>query len=143
MANFARVYGAFIRSALTAQINLDTHPVKVALTTDAYVPDQDANTYFSQVTGEVTGPGYNAGGLTVSNLTFTYDAASNAHKIDFDDPAWSNSTLTARYCVFYVDNGTSNKPLIAFGDLGGNISSTNSTFTLQIDPTGLVRALVA
>lgn len=138
-----KIYGRLTRSLFAGEINLISHPVKVALCAASYTPDQDAHQYFSHVTSEVTGPGYTAGGQAVSNLTWNYDPASNVIAIDFDDPSWSNSTLTARWVVAYIDNGTPNKPLLSYSDLGSNISSTNSTFTAKLNAAGLLTFTVA
>lgn len=143
MAAPAKIYGNLLKSVFSGEINLATHPLKAALFADTYNPDQDAHRYLSQVSGEATGPGYTAGGKTVANLVWNYDAPTNTLTIDCDDPSWANSTITARYAIFYVDNGTGNKPLVCYGDLGTNVSSTNSTFTLQVDPAGLAKVTVS
>ncbi|WP_378733642.1 hypothetical protein [Nocardia brasiliensis] len=138
-----KIYGRLTRSLFAGEVNLNSHAVKIALCSSAYVPDQDVHQYFAHVASEATGPGYTAGGQTVTNLTWSYDPASNTITVDFDDPSWPNSTITAKWAVIYVDNGTPNKPLMAYGDLGGNISSTNSTFTTKVNAAGLLTFTVA
>jgi hypothetical protein len=55
----------------------DTDTIKVALTTSTYVPDIDVHDFFNDVTNEVTGTGYTAGGATLATPTLTYDTASD------------------------------------------------------------------
>src|SRR5215207_1285547 len=72
------------------------------LTTVTYVPDQDAHDYKSDVTNEVTGTGYTAGGMALANKTVTYTSGTNVGKIDADDLVWSASTIVnARVLVIY------------------------------------------
>lgn len=58
----------------------------------------------------------------------------------FDNPSWTNSTIVAKYIVFYDDTAT-NKDLIAFADLETTVptgvSTTNGTLTYQLNAAGL------
>ncbi|MGE0460881.1 MAG: hypothetical protein AB7Q16_05890 [Vicinamibacterales bacterium] len=51
--------------------------IKMALTTSAYTPDLDAHEFFSDVTNEITGTGYTAGGVALGSKTITYTAANS------------------------------------------------------------------
>ena len=119
----------------------DTDTIKVALTTSSYVPDQDTHDFFNDITNEITGTGYTAGGVTITSPTITYDTATNEIRLDCADPAWSSSTLTARYAILYKSTGTaSTSPLIAYVDFGADFSSSSSTFTIVLDATGFIKA---
>ena len=142
----SKLYGQFLSQALNKEIDWDTDTIKVALLTNSYTPDQDAHNYLDDVvTFEVTGTGYTAGGLTLSNKTNTYNSATNTIVLDADDVTWSSSTITARYAVVYDATPATNatKPLIGYVDFGSDQSSSNGNFTITWDATGIVRITVA
>src|SRR5688500_12789003 len=95
-------YGNVPLAFFNEEIDLLSDNIKVALTTVTYVPDQDAHDYFNDVTNEVTGTGYTAGGATIANDTLTYTTGTNVMKYDGDDVSWTTSTITnARVAVIY------------------------------------------
>jgi hypothetical protein len=51
--------------------------IKYALTTSTYTPNLDTHETFADITNEVTGTGYTAGGVTVGSKTITYTAANS------------------------------------------------------------------
>jgi hypothetical protein len=140
----SKLYGNFLVKALNKEVDWDTDTIKVALTTSSYTPNQDTHDYFNDVTNEVTGTGYTAGGNTLSSKTITYDDANNVIVLDAADTTWASSTITARYAVVYASTGTaSTSPLIGYVDFGSDQSSTNGNFTITWDATGIVRVTVA
>ena len=144
MAVSSKVYGLALTSLVSAQINFTTDTMKALLTTSAYVPNQDTHRYKSDVTNEVTGTGYTAGGVTLTSKTAVYDGPSNTLTLDCADPAWTSSTITARYLVFYKDTGTaSTSPLLAYVDFGEDRSTGATTFTYVVPTTGIAQFLAA
>jgi hypothetical protein len=140
----SKLYGNFLVKALNKEVDWDTDTIKVALTTSTYTPNQDTHDYFNDVTNEVTGTGYTAGGNTLASKTITYDDANNVIVLDAADTTWASSTITARYAVVYASTGTaSTSPLIGYVDFGSDQSSTNGNFTITWDSTGIVRVTVA
>jgi hypothetical protein len=59
------------------EVDLNDGNVKVALATSSYTPDLIAHDYFDDVTNEVSGTGYTAGGKALSNVTITVTAADS------------------------------------------------------------------
>lgn len=144
MAVTAKAYGLMLKSALNKEIDYDTDTVKVMLCTSSYSPNQDTHQYKSDVTNEVSGTGYTAGGTTLANKTVTYDAASNTLKLSCDNPSWASATITAHYAVFYVDTGTaSTSPLLCYWDFGADVSASAGTFTLTIPTSGILSLTAA
>lgn len=145
MAVTAKAFGLFAKSLVNKEVDLDSDSLKVMLCTSAYTPDQDTHQYKSQVTGEVVGTGYTAGGQVLAGVTVSYDAATNTIKLDADDPSWPGSTITARYAVFYDDTPSTaaTKPLISYVDFGADIATTAGAFTLTLDANGIVRLSAA
>lgn len=141
----SKMYGQFLLKALNKEVDFDSDTIKVMLVASSYTPNQDTHAYKSDVTGEVTGTGYTAGGQALTSKTATYDAASNVIILDAADTTWASSTITARYAVIYDDAGAtdSQKVLLGYVDFGSDQSSTNGNFSLTWDATGIFRITVA
>ena len=92
-------------------------------------------------THEVSGDGYNAGGVeatiksvTESTKVTTFDAA---------DVTWTSSTLTARFEVLYLSTGTaSTSYLIGYADFGEDKSSSSGDFTVSWNASGILTLTV-
>jgi hypothetical protein len=128
MPSFA--FNSFLPDAFKGQI-IDTDTFYVMLTAAAFAADQDAHTKRSDVTNEVTGTGYTAGGQAVVP-TFTKDTTNNRLQIVFPAITWPASTITARRAVYYKRRGgaASADELIAVDDFGADVVTTASTFML-------------
>lgn len=111
-------------------VHASTDTYKVALYTDAATLSASTTAY--SATNEVSGTGYTAGGETLSGYT-TGLTGSTAY-LTFSDPAWSNSTITARGCLIY-NSSKSNKAVAVF-DFGSNIQSVAGTFTIDFPAAG-------
>jgi hypothetical protein len=145
MAVSAKFYGNAFVSAFNKKIDFDSDTIKVALCTSSYTPDQDAHDFFNDITNEVTGTGYTAGGATLTSASITYTGASNVLKLDGDDTSWASSTITARYAIIYdATPGTAaTNPLIAYVDFGADVTSTAGTFTIAWDANGIATVTVS
>jgi hypothetical protein len=51
--------------------------IKIALATSSYAPNLDSHEVFSDVTNEIAGTGYSAGGLALGSKTLTFTAADS------------------------------------------------------------------
>lgn len=113
--------------------------------TATYTPDQDAHDFFNDVTNEISGTGYTAGGATLTGKSVSYDTATNKVRLIAADAQWTTATFTARYAVYYKSTGTaSTSPLIGYLDFGSDQTVTAGTFTLDHDATnGIFTATVA
>jgi hypothetical protein len=124
---------------LSGDIDLNSDTIKVALVASTYVPDQDSHDNFDDVTNEITGTGYTAGGTTVTGLSVTADNTNNIGVFDADDISWSNTTITARAAVIYKSSGVaSTSPLIAYIDFGSDKSTTEGTFGVTWGASGVL-----
>jgi hypothetical protein len=140
----AGMVNAFGGTSESESWNIDwlTNTLKVALTTSPYTPNQDTHDFFNDVTNEVTGTGYTAGGATLGTKTLA--STNNVVKFDAADTVWTTSTLTARRAVVYKDSGTtSTSPLVGWVDFGADVSSTAANFTITWDSNGIFRITVA
>lgn len=137
MANV--IYNSFKKNIMNGSIDLDTDTIKVMLVTSSYTPNQDTHEFKSDVTNEVTGTGYTAGGATLSNKSVTQDNTDDEGVFDADDVTWSNSTITARGAVLYKSTGNdATSPLICYFDFGENKSSSNGDFSIQWNSEGII-----
>jgi hypothetical protein len=145
MAVTAKYYGKAFLSAFNKEMDWNSDTIKVMLCTSSYTPDQDAHQYKSDVTNEVTGTGYTAGGATAANPTITYTGATNTFKIDADDVSWASSTITARYAVVYDSSPATEatRPLLCYIDFGADVSTSNGTLSITFDAAGIATVVVA
>ena len=105
---------------------------KMALYTNAATLDASSSAY--SATNEVAAGGaYFTGGPTLSGTTYTLTAGTAS--IDWADPVWAASTITARGAMIY-DSSKSNAAIAVF-DFGSDIVSTNGTFTVNIPSAGV------
>jgi len=133
------IFNSFKKKIMDGSIDLDTDTIKVALVTSSYTPDQDAHDFFDDVTNEVSGTGYTAGGATLASVTVTADNTDNEGVFDAADVTWSSSTITARGAVIYKSTGTaSTSPLIAYIDFGSDKSSSAGNFTISWNSEGIL-----
>ena len=137
MANM--IYNSFKRDIMNGSIDLDTDTIKCMLVTSSYTP-VDTHDKRDDVTNEVSGTGYTAGGATLSNKAVTVDNTDDEGVFDADDVSWASSTITARGAVLYKSRGgaSSADELIAYIDFGADISSTGAAFTIAWAAEGII-----
>lgn len=145
MAVSAHVYGLALKTLTSKLANLSTDNLNAVLLSSTYTPNQDTHQFQSDLTGEVSGTGYTAGGKALTGVTVTYNGSTNTLTLDANDVSWSAVSVTARYVVI-VDttpgSGATN-PLICYQDFGGDVPASSGTFTITWDPAGIVTGTVA
>lgn len=114
-------------------IDPDTDTFKFLLVDASYTPNLTTHMKRSDITGEVVGTGYTAGGTTV---TCTVSKNTGASQVDltFSNPTWPNSTISARRGIIYKSRGgaASADELVTAVDFNGVISSTAAAFTVTL-----------
>lgn len=141
-----KIYGNLPMKLGNKEIDLDTDDIKIMLCTSSYVPNQDTHIYKSSITNEVAnGNGYTTGGISLANKALSYDAGTNVTKFDADDVSWTTSTITARYAVIYDNTPATDaeKSLIAYIDFGTDQSSSNGTFSIAFNTSGIFGVTVS
>ena len=126
------IFNSALRDEAIGSIDYDTDTFKVMLTTSAYTENKDTHTKRSDVTNEITGTGYTAGGNTVTVTVAAVDTANDRVDITLGGTTWPASTLTARKAVYYKSRGgaASSDELIAVVDFGSDVVTTTGTLTL-------------
>lgn len=134
------IYNSFFVDHANGNIDLDTDTIKVMLCTSAYTPTKTHNRR-DDITNEVSGTGYTAGGATLANKTLTQDDTNDLGKFDADDVSWATSTITARYAIVYKARGgaASADELIKCFDFGSDQVSVGAAFTLQFNANGVLQ----
>lgn len=148
MAVTAKLFASFPENlgggntAAEGPMDILSDTLKVMLTTNLYTPNQTAHTVKADVTNEVTGTGYTAGGAALANKTWA--ASSLTTTLDADDTTWPSSTITADNAAVYDDTPTSPAdPLILYNDFGGDQSTSGTTFQITWNASGLLTITVA
>ena len=132
------IYNELKKSLLNGDVDWDSDTIKGALVTSDYSPNQANQDNFDDVTNEITGTGYTAGGKNLSNKTVTTNNA-NQGVADADDLSWSAATFTARGVVLYKDTGTpSTSKLIAYIDFGQDKEVDAGDFVVQWNASGIL-----
>lgn len=125
------IYTSCLDDLAKGAIDFDTDTFKTLLVTSSYTANKDTHTRRSDVTNEVTGTGYTAGGVTTA-CSVSKDTANDKVTLTFASPSWPSSTITARAAVIYKSTGTAaNDPLVGYIDFGGDVLSSGGTFSIS------------
>lgn len=125
------IYNKALDAMARGQVDFDTDTFKVMLVTSSYAENKDTHEFRDDVTNEVSGTGYTAGGETVT-VTVTRDDANDRVDISLGAVGWTGSTITARKAVYYKSRGgaASADEVIAVNDFGSDVTSTGGPFDL-------------
>ena len=135
---FSFLYNAGKTGLLNGSIDLLLDTIKVALVGALYTADKDAHAFFDDVTNEVSGTGYTAGGKVIGNLSVAQDNANDRAALHADDLTWALATFTARAAVIYKTTGNAaTSPLIAFMDFGEDKIVSGEDFSLDWNSEGI------
>lgn len=137
------LYGSFLVKGYdsSTKINLASggDTIKIALVTSSYTFTPDSHDFFDDITNEISGTGYTAGGATLGSQTYTLDTTDNESVFDAADVTWSSASFTARGAVIYKSTGVaSTSPLIAFIDFTTDRVVDGGTFTITFAAEGIV-----
>ena len=133
------VYNSAKVDIANGDIVLDSDDLWILLVTSAYTPDPDAHNFRDDITNEVTGTGYTAGGMDLGTVTVTQDNTNNRALADAADPVWTGATITARGAVIYKKVGTAaTDRLVMYLDFGSDVTSTAADFTIALNSAGFL-----
>lgn len=133
------LYGLTLEKMLvdTAGQSLEAETHKVLMCTDSEVPNFDTHNFRDDITAEVTGTGYSAGGATITTTEVTL--ASGVLTYDAADVSWASSTIAnAMAAVGYFNVGSAaTDQLVWLSDFVNAASSSNGTFSIQWSASGI------
>jgi len=138
MANV--IYNSFKRDVFLGSVDLLNDTVKLMLVTSAYVPNIDTHAKRSDITNEVVGTGYTAGGVTLANKTVTVNNTTDRSVFDADDVTIPDATITARGAVLYKSRGgaATADELIGYLDFLVDKTSGGGNFDITFDAAGIL-----
>jgi len=113
-------------------IDLDTDTIKVLIVSSVYIPSQ-SHAFVSDISNEVTGVGYTAGGKVVTGVTLTLDG--NTVKWLHDDITWvanPSGFTNGRHFIWYHSTGNpSTSKLIMYMSESVNFGNSSGDLTLD------------
>jgi len=120
----------------TQTYDYDTDTIKAMIVSNAYTPNVGSHTAKSDITGEVSGTEYTAGGETMAITTAKASgvATYNAAAINYAQSGTGFST--GRYIIFYKDTGVaSTSPLLGYYDAVSSFGNVAAALAISF-PTG-------
>jgi hypothetical protein len=130
-----------MKGITNAVVDFDTDIIKIALVTSTYAPLPATHDFFDDITNQVTGTNYVAGGLQLGSPTISI---SSGGVVIFDaaDCVWSQSAsgfANARYGIIYKATGTAaTSRLICYINFGADQGNTVSDFVIVWDAAGII-----
>ncbi len=133
------LYGLSLEKALNDTLgeSWEAEDNKVLMVTDSYTHNYTTHDFRDDITNEVSGTGYTAGGvalttteITLSGGVLTFDAA---------DVSWTSSTITnAMAAIHYFNVGSAATDQLGFlSDFVTAASTSNGTFAIQWNASGI------
>lgn len=122
------------RHLAKGDIDFDAASCKVLLL--SAVPSEanlDAWVYRSDVTTEITGTGYTAGGIAQAYTLAAIDTTNNRQAVTYTDitNGWTTATFSAVAAVIYKDTGNAATDLLMHMiDFGGTVSCTAGNYSI-------------
>lgn len=153
MANTQSMCTSFMSELMTATHNFGTAPVRAASTADTFKAALylasatiNASTTAYTATGEVTGTGYTAGGVTVTNATAptstnTSSTAGTAYWTPSASITYTSVTLTTAFDCVLIYNSTQSNKAVSVHTFGSQ-TVTAGTFTLTMPSNTTSTALL-
>ena len=153
MANTASMCTSFMGELLTATHNFGTAPIRAVTTADTfkaalYLTSATINaaTTVYTTSGEVSGTGYSAGGVTVTNATPPTATNSSATAgVAFFTPSasitYTSVTLSTAFDTVLLYNSTQSDKAVAVYTFGSQ-TVTAGTFTLTMPSNTTTTALL-
>ena len=128
---------SFKEQLLLGVHDFETDTFKIALYTSSAILGPTTTAYTS--TGEVSGAGYTATGLVLTNVTV--NLGQGIGYVSFDNPAWVGATFATRGALIY--NFSKSNKSVGVLNFGIDQTMLGQSFTIQLptdDPeTALIR----
>lgn len=136
---YSFIYNAGKLALLKGEVQPLTDTLRAALVTQSYAADKDAHAVFADISHEVVGTGYSAGGKVLTGLALAQDNANDRAVLQADNLVWPVGAFTARAAVLYKDSGSAaTSPLLAYLNFGGDHTVSGEAFYLEWSPEGVL-----
>jgi hypothetical protein len=124
-------FSLFCRNLAKGNVDFDTATLKTILVS-AVPSESNLDTWevLGDVTTQITGTGYTAGGVAQAYTLDAFDTTNNRQPITLTNlaPGWTSATISAVGAIVYIDGATDY--LIGFVDFGGTVSVTGGSFNI-------------
>jgi hypothetical protein len=153
MANTQSMTTSFLGELMTATHNFGVAPIRASTAADTFKAalylssaTLNASTTVYSSTGEVTGTGYTAGGVTVTNATVPASTnASATAGVGYWTPSasitYTTVTLTTAFDTMLLYNSTQSNKAVSVHTFGSQ-TITAGTFTLTMPTNSTTAALI-
>jgi len=153
MSNTQSMCTSFLGELMTATHNFGASPVRAAATADTFKAalylasaTLNASTTVYSATGEVSGTGYTAGGVTITNATApTSTNASATAGVGYWTPSasivYTTVTLTSSFDTVFIYNSTQSNKAVSVHTFTAQ-TITAGTFTLTMPSNTTTTALL-
>lgn len=127
------IYDSYFTDTFAGNIAVNSDTFKCLLVTSSYTANKGTHNRRDDVTNEVTGTGYTAGGTTCT-VSGAIDTTNHRYDVTITGPSWTTSTITARAMVIYKSRGgaSSADELVMYVDFLSDVSSTAATFAVTV-----------
>lgn len=121
------VYDSFLADVFAGNCST-AHSYKAMLVSSSYAENRGTHTKRSDITNEISGTGYTAGGAAIT-LSATLNTTAHKLTLSIGSVSWASSTLTARKLIVYRARGgaSSADELVCCVDNGTDLVSSSST----------------
>ena len=111
--------------------------IKCMLCTSDYVPNQDDHEDITDITNEVSGTNYVAGGASLENKE--WETVGRVSTFKASAVEWTDSTVTARYAVVYDNTpaADADKKLLFYIDFETDKSTSDGLFRIAWATAGI------
>ena len=120
-------------------IDWDTDTLKVMLVTSTYTPNAATHVNKDDVTNEVSGTNYTAGGNAVTGITVVESAGTVT--VDGNNVTWLQDVAgfsNARYAILYKDTGVAaTSPLVSFIDFSVDKGNVSGDISVEWNASGI------
>jgi hypothetical protein len=148
MANTQAMCTSFKGEILTGTHNFGAAPIRAASTADTFKAalflasaTYNATTTAYSTTGEVTGTGYTAGGINVTNATAPTTGGTTGYWTPSASLVYTTVTLTTAFDAVLIYNSTQSNKAVSVHTFGSQ-TVTAGTFTLTMPTNGAGTALI-
>jgi len=137
----SKLYHSFISKLLDKEISWVNDSIKCMLCGESYVPDFSVHSYLADISGEVSGTLYPAGGFVLEGKEVVVGEQDSLiiTALKASDILVEGITVQdIRYVVLYSDSGDPNtSPLIGLVDFEELRGVTNGIFSIVWDSSGV------
>lgn len=149
MSNTQAVATSFKQELMLGYHAFGNNPARVVNTPDTFkaalylaTASIGASTAAYSATGEVSGTGYSAGGVTVTNANAPATGGSTAYWTPSAAFSWTGVTLSSSFdCVLIYNSSQGNRAVASFTFSGQTVTAGNFTLNMPTNnaSSGLIR----